>query len=117
MLAARRRLKEEMGIDIPVREMGVEFIYKVKVGDLYEFEYDHVLYGQFDGNPSPDPNEADDWKWMSFGDLRKDMKINPENYTPWFCLIISQGDSNVEGIVVQGLEKYVVTKLQAYSNG
>jgi isopentenyl-diphosphate delta-isomerase len=117
ILAARRRLKEEMGIDIPVREMGVEFIYKVKVGDLYEFEYDHVLYGQFDGSPSPDPNEADDWKWMAFGDLREDMKINPESYTPWFRLIISQGDSNVEGIVVQGLERYVVTKLETYSNG
>ncbi len=97
--------------------MALIFIYKVKLGDLYECEYDHVLYGQFDGQPEPNPEEADDWKWMAFGDLREDMKANPESYTPWFRLIVSQGDSNVEGIVVQGLERYVVTKLETYSNG
>jgi isopentenyl-diphosphate delta-isomerase len=117
LVSARKRLKEEMGIDIPIKEMGVEFIYKIKLGDLYEHEYDHVLYGQFDGQPKPDPQEADDWKWMPFGELREDMKKNPEIYTPWFRLIVSQGDSNVEEIAVQGLEKYMVTKLENYSNG
>jgi len=117
ILAARRRLREEMGIDTPVSEIGVEFIYKIKLGDLCEYEYDHVLYAQFDGKPNPNPQEADDWKWVQFAKLRQDMKISPERYTPWFRLIISQGDSNVEGIIVQGLEKYVVTKLETYSNG
>jgi isopentenyl-diphosphate delta-isomerase len=114
ILAASRRLKEEMGIDAPVREMGVEFIYKVKLGDLYEHEYDHVLYSQFDGAPMPNPQEVDDWKWMSFADLRQDMKINPENYTPWFRLIISQGDNEVEQIRVPRLERYQIKKLATY---
>lgn len=114
LISAKTRLKEEMGIDSPVLEMGVEFIYKIKLGDLTEYEYDHVLYSKFDGDPLPNPKEASDWKWMSFSDLRNGMKINPESYTPWFRLIISQGDSNVEGIHVQGLERYVVTKLETY---
>ena len=116
LLAARRRLKEEMGISIPVKETGVEFIYKVKVGDLTEYEYDHLLYGQFDGEPKINPQEADDWKWMAFADLRKDMKRNPEFYTPWFRLIASQGDNVVEQIPVARLEKYEIKKLAAYSN-
>jgi len=33
-----------MGINAPVLETGVEFIYKIKLGSLYEYEYDHVLY-------------------------------------------------------------------------
>jgi len=111
LLAAKRRLKEEMGISVPLKEMGVEFIYRVKVGDLIEYEYDHVLYGQFDGDPKPNANEADGWKWMGFNDLRNAMKSDPEAYTPWFRLIISQGDNDAEQIPVQRLERYEVRKL------
>ena len=111
MLAAKRRLKEEMGILVPLKEMGVEFIYRVKIGKLTEYEYDHVLYGQFDTDPKPAAAEASDWKWMSFADLRNSMKGNPEAYTPWFRLIISQGDNEAEQIPVQGLERYEVRKL------
>ncbi len=111
LLAARRRLKEEMGITVSLKEMGVEFIYRVKVGDLIENEYDHVLYGQFDGQPRINPEEAEDWKWMAFADIRKDMKLNSENYTPWFRLIISQGDNDAEHIPVQRLERYEIRKL------
>jgi isopentenyl-diphosphate delta-isomerase len=114
LLAAKKRLKEEMGISIPIKETGVEFIYKVKVGDLTEYEYDHLLYGQFDGEPVVNPEEADEWKWMAFGDIRNDMKANPEAYTPWFRLIIGQGGNQAEEIPVARLEKYEVKKLAAY---
>ena len=116
LLAARRRLKEEMGISIPVKETGVEFIYKVKVGDLTEYEYDHLLYGQFDGAPAINPEEADDWKWVAFADLRRQMKDNPEDYTPWFRLIVSQGDNEADQIPVARLEKYEIKKLASYSH-
>lgn len=114
LLAAIRRLKEEMGIKISLKEMGVEFVYKVKIGDLIEHEYNHLFYGQFDGAPKINPQEADDWKWMAFADLREDMKSNPETYTPWFRLIISQGDNEVEQIHVPRLEKYQIKKLATY---
>jgi len=104
-------LKEEMGIAIPLKEVGVEFIYRVKIGDLTEYEYDQVLYGQFDGQPKIAPAEAESWKWMPFTSLRQDMKANPEAYTPWFRLIVSQGDNEAEQIPVQRLEKYEVRKL------
>jgi len=114
LLEAKKRLKDEMGISIPLKEVGVEFVYKVKCGDLIEYEYDHLFYGQFDGNPKINPEEADDWKWMSFGDLRDNMKADPESYTPWFRLIVSQGDSQAEQIPVARLEKYQIKKLSIY---
>ena len=114
LLAAKKRLKEEMGISIPIKETGVEFVYRVRVGDLTEYEYDHLLYGQFDGEPKINPEEADEWKWMAFGDIRADMKINPQAYTPWFCLIMSQGDNQVDQITVPRLEKYEIKKLAIY---
>jgi len=42
------------------------------------------------------------------------MKANPEIYTPWFRLIISQGDNSAEQIPVRGLERYTIVKLTGY---
>lgn len=114
LIAARRRLKEEMGVDVLLKEAGVEFIYRARVGDLIEYEYDHLIYGLFDGEPVLNPDEADDWKWMAFADLREDMKRSPDVYTPWFRLIVSQGDNEAEQIPVARLEKYQIKKMAAY---
>ncbi len=109
IFAAERRLKEEMGFTVPVKKIGLEFIYKIKVRELVEHEYDHVLEGRFDGEPILNPEEADAWKWVSLENLREDIKNNPQNYTPWFQLIIGQG-SKEAGEKVKGLEKYEVRK-------
>lgn len=82
--ASHRRLQEEMGFDCELKEI-FSFVYKVKLGEkLYEHEYDHVLIGQFDGSPKPDPEEVSDWKWVKINELEKDVEDNPDNYTYWF---------------------------------
>src|SRR5918997_6014944 len=53
--AARRRLREEMGFDCGLRE-AFQFLYRAELGGaLVEHEYDHVLIGAHEGDPSPDP--------------------------------------------------------------
>lgn len=86
---AERRLKEEMGIDCGLKEI-FSFIYKASLGELTEHEFDHVFVGQFEGNPSPNPEEADGWKWISVEDLKKDVRENQEIYTPWFRIIVGK---------------------------
>ncbi len=86
---ARRRLKEEMGISCELKE-AFSFIYKSKVGDLIENEFDHVFIGKFDGTPSPDPQEVAEWKWMDLKELEKDVGENPAKYAYWFRLIINK---------------------------
>jgi len=81
--AAHRRLKEEMGFDCPLKEV-FSFTYKVKLGNLFEHEHDHVFVGTFDGEPQPDPQEVEDWKWADLGELERDVKENPDRYTYWF---------------------------------
>ncbi|MCX6767309.1 MAG: isopentenyl-diphosphate Delta-isomerase [Candidatus Micrarchaeota archaeon] len=82
--AVHRRLKEEMGLDCPLKEV-FHFVYKVKFGNgLFEHELDHVFTGKYDGNPKPDPEEVEDWKWVGMLELEKDVKKNPDNYTYWF---------------------------------
>lgn len=81
--AVHRRLKFEMGFDCPLKEI-FSFTYKVKLGGLFEHEHDHVFVGTFNGEPRPNPEEADAWKWISMEELKKDVEENPDKYTYWF---------------------------------
>ena len=81
--AVHRRLKEEMGFDCELKEM-FTFTYRIKFGNnLFENECDHVFIGNFDGEPTPNPEEVDEWKWVGLEELKNDMQKNPDNYTYW----------------------------------
>ena len=82
--AAKRRLKEEMGFTVDVDYLG-SFIYKVEFENgLTEHEFDHMFSGYFDGKPNPNPEEVQDWKFVSMMDLMTDVEENPNHYTFWF---------------------------------
>lgn len=85
--AVRRRLQEEMGIDIQP-EYAYKFLYKVRFEDLTEYEFDHVYVGQFNDEPNPNANEVQSWKYENLDLLKKDTLRNPETYTYWFRLIL-----------------------------
>jgi len=81
--AAHRRLKEEMGFDCEMREV-FSFIYKADVGNgLTEHEYDHVFFGNYDDTLKVNKEEAMDYKWVSLGKLREEMRRDPDSFTPW----------------------------------
>ena len=87
--AAHCRLKEEMGFDCALNHLEAAcFIYKTKIRDLFEHEYDHIFIGEFNKNPNPDPKEIEDYKWISPEELQRDILSNPDNYTNWFELSI-----------------------------
>jgi isopentenyl-diphosphate delta-isomerase len=100
--AARRRLREEMGIDcalIPV----AAFSYRAEVGGgLIENEYDHVFVGWTDTEPRPDPLEADAWCWAPIGDVRRNLQRDPERYSAWFAIalrhLLARGVPEMPGI-------------------
>ncbi len=88
--AVHRKLKQEMGFDCML-EKKFSFIYKVNFENgLWEHEFDHVYIGQFDGRPNPNPEEADEWKWINIDELKKDIKKHPGRYTPWFRIAIEK---------------------------
>jgi isopentenyl-diphosphate delta-isomerase len=88
--AARRRLAEEMGFDCELEEI-FSFIYHVKIDDkLYEHEFDHVFRGRFDGEPIPNPDEVSDWKWVTVGELAKDIETMPQNFTYWLKISLEK---------------------------
>jgi isopentenyl-diphosphate delta-isomerase len=88
--AAHRRLKEEMGFDCRMREV-FSFTYKADVGNgLTEHEYDHVLFGDYDGKINPNTEEAMDHKWVQLERLREDVERDPEKFTPWLRISLDR---------------------------
>lgn len=87
-VAARRKLKHEMGIDVEPTFM-FKFKYNVRVdNNLVEHEIDHVFTGTYDGIPDLNQEEAEDWRFASLYSIREEIKKKPEQFTVWFKLII-----------------------------
>lgn len=104
--AARRRLREEMNIDCDL-EQTFSFIYRVDVGNqLSEYEYDHVFFGRFNGDPRPDPREVEGWKWIDMNTLARELKSNPEGYTYWLGIAFNR---LCEALIGTNKEKWEIT--------
>jgi isopentenyl-diphosphate delta-isomerase len=87
--ALRRKLKHEMGIAVDL-QFAYKFIYNIKLDkNLIENEFDHVYVGTFNGQPSINPEEVEEWKFMNALELRNDIKEHPDQYTYWFRLIMN----------------------------
>lgn len=88
--AANRRLMEEMGLKANLVEI-FSFTYKEPLdNELTEHELDHVFFGITDEKPLVNPDEVDDWKYISFNELEADIIKHPENYTVWFLKIFKR---------------------------
>ena len=88
--AGERRLQEEMGLQVPLREV-FSFIYKAPFDNgLTEHEYDHVLVGYSDAQPQINPEEVASWKWLSLEAIKEDILQAPEQYTAWFKIIFEK---------------------------
>lgn len=88
--AGERRLQEEMGFSVPLKEK-FSFIYKAQFGNgLTEHELDYVLIGHYNAEPIINKDEVGEWKWIQVEELRKDMKVNPSSYTFWFNNLMTE---------------------------
>ena len=88
--AGTRRLNEEMGFVTPLRET-TTFIYKAPFDNgLTEHELDHILIGEYNNEPTVNPDEVSSWKWMKIEDVKNDIDQNPKLYTAWFKIIFDK---------------------------
>lgn len=88
--AGKRRLQEEMGFQVDLKEL-FSFIYKAPFDNgLTEHELDHVMVGYSNQAPNINREEVEAWKWMSLEAIKQDMKDHPESYTAWFKIIFEK---------------------------
>lgn len=90
MVAACRRLKEELGFEVKLEKI-FDFIYQVSLDNgLAEHEFDHVLAGEYDGPVNFNHDEVKDFCFINVNDIRESMHIQPQKYTAWFRLAFPQ---------------------------
>ena len=86
--ATKRRLEEEMGFNCDLKFL-FKFRYRIDFGNgLSENEFDHVFVGKRDDDPIPNPEEVEEWKFITIKELKDDMNENPNKYTYWFLISI-----------------------------
>lgn len=98
------RLKEEMGIEIKPEDLRTLYRFSYEAPDPSETsgqvqwcenEVDTVIVGTSatlsagEFRCELNPEEAEDAKWMEYGEMKEDMEKNPEIYSPWHKLIIN----------------------------
>jgi isopentenyl-diphosphate delta-isomerase len=90
--AAKRRLFEEMGFETILTKK-FDFIYNAKFDNgLVENEFDHVFCGTFNQTPLPNALEVEDWKYVNWEWLMKDINLHPNHYTVWFKICLEKID-------------------------
>jgi isopentenyl-diphosphate Delta-isomerase len=93
--SAKRRCKEEMGIEVISLNNAFSFLYKVAFENgLIEHEFDHVLVGKHNVDPNVNSNEVANFKWISLNELKQDVALNGSFYTEWFKLCYEKAFSH-----------------------
>lgn len=89
--AAERRLHEELGFKIDLKEE-FNFIYKAldEKSGLTEHEYDVVFTGVYDGSFEYNRDEVNATKWIPVKDLETDIEKHPQEYSFWFKIILDE---------------------------
>ena len=91
--AALRRLQEEMGFATGLERI-FDFIYKAAFDNgLTEFEFDHVLAGEYEGLIDPDKKEVMDFCYKSVQEISQSLQEQPYLYTAWFGEAFSRVES------------------------
>lgn len=85
--AIRRRLDYELGLS-QVDDLQLilpDYRYKTPpFKGVIENEICPVYAGLVTDRPLPNPAEVEDWKWVNWSALLKDVKDDPDKYSYWF---------------------------------
>lgn len=99
--AATRRLREEMGMSTELLPT-FSFIYKSELDKgLTEHELDHVFVGFTDDIPNLNPEEAEDYCYISPKLLRIGIKNHPEEYTEWLKICFGELEKYMDNFKYQ----------------
>jgi isopentenyl-diphosphate Delta-isomerase len=107
MDAANRRLRQEMGMQCPLKEL-FSFTYKEALdNELTEHEFDHVFIGITDSIPQINPNEVTEFNYINYSELILDIQKNPNHYTVWFKKIVERVNKlKQKEFIVSGIVTY-----------
>ncbi len=90
LLAAKRRLVEEMGIETQLSHK-THFIYRTAFENgLTEHEFDHIYFGNYAQMPNINKSEVESFVWMYPQKIKAEIITSPEKYTSWFKIAMQK---------------------------
>lgn len=90
LLAAERRLVEEMGFTADLSKV-FDFIYRKQLDKgLFEHEFDHVFVGEYEGELSINRSEVEAFEYVNIEELTSRIQKTPHLYTEWFKISLHQ---------------------------
>jgi len=95
---AQRRLHEELGWQVPLNFFGV-IDYTAKVGDLFENEHVHCLYGKHNNRHNIgdfNPLEVEATEWLTIPEIQQQIESHPHTFTEWFKIYMSKYQSMID---------------------
>ncbi|MDD1781703.1 isopentenyl-diphosphate Delta-isomerase [Enterovibrio sp. ZSDZ35] len=98
-VAAKRRLFEELGIEVPLEfAMGEMFCYRAELdNNLTEHELDQIILCKVDDVPlNPNPDEVMGWRWWPQQELASAMQVSPECFTAWFTQVVEKVETQLQ---------------------
>jgi len=95
-VAARRRVSEELGVDVGL-VYGFQARYEASVGNgMVENELVDIFFGKYPGEVHPDPDEVAEVALFSLGRLSELARTLPHAYTVWLQLYLAEHYSGIE---------------------
>ena len=90
---AHRRLTEELGLTGLALQHRDQITYHADVGGgMVEHERVDIFVGRVDQRPlvQPNPDEVQDTQWLNLDQLTQQLRVTPENFTPWLAIYMDQ---------------------------
>lgn len=89
--AARRCVREEMGVECATLTPAFTFIYRAQVSPtLVEHEFDHVFVARVVDRPSPNPEEVEAWRATPVSLVLEEVKADAARFSAWFPLALAR---------------------------
>ncbi|WP_230943568.1 isopentenyl-diphosphate Delta-isomerase [Burkholderia territorii] len=92
--ATRRRLDEEMRFVCELRKVDTLRYRASLTNGLVEHEWVHIHAGRYDGLVMPDPEEAEDWRWVEVSVLFRWIDREPHAFTVWFRHMVQRAGTD-----------------------
>ncbi len=93
--AAKRRLREELGIEASLKKT-TEICYYLPLNNgLIEHEYTHIFTGIYEGAIHKNHQEVHEVMFKSIEELLTWTQHSPESFAPWFLLYLQKYRQNI----------------------
>ena len=104
LAAARRRLHEELGVEVPLVH-AFQARYREPVGDgMMENELVEVYFGKFGGEINSNPAEVESVKWIRLEVLQEAIAVDPERYAVWLKVYVAAHGERIRRAVRDSMD-------------